>query len=494
MTPATRREAGRDPVSPGVLGGGMRMMGGQVGVGGYQRSACAVVLGAIAAMSVACPPHAHDPRQTPVCNAPTEPARLVRYLPPGRDAGAPPAFGLVLEDIDGIPTRIFNLTAWSRDTGRATATIGGVKSQLYTRQFALARERWAEYRRAHEKEMVQGDSRWRRYTDVIPPEELAARICAPVAMTQGELDGESRIIVAAGLNFRDHAEDAGGGRPMLFPKPVRPTGAYRTVRPARDVRLLDYEIELGFVVLADIDLATIPSAAELEGMVAYFNANDVSDREPIIRRKGLFGPSTGFVEAKSQPGFLPIGPWMVLGEDVGLLRGDCARSLRMRLSVREQRGTTLRQDSETGLMVLDPRGILESLGALIDPDDPGGTRTHMSVSVGGRERYYPMALIADGHPVLPKGSIVLGGTPGGTAVHAPSALPLLGRSLIRFQRPVTRFLDEQLANRDTEGYLSEGDVVVARIDGLGTQWWNVQWGQGVSTPPDPCAARVSEGS
>jgi len=471
----------------------MRSTGGWVGVGGYQRSARAFVFGAIVALTAGCSPTAHNPRQVPVCDPLTEPARLVRYLPPGRDVGAPPAFGLVLEAIDGIPTRIFNLTAWSRDTGRATGTIGGAKSQLYTRQFALARERWAQYLRAHAKEMVQGDSRWRRYTDVIPPDELATTICAPVAMTQGELDGESRIVVAAGLNFRDHAEDSGGGRPMLFPKPVRPTGAYRTVRPARQVRLLDYEVELGFVVLTDIDLTMIPGEAELEGSVAYFNANDVSDREPIIRRQGVFGRSTGFVEAKAQPGFLPIGPWMVHGEDVGLLRGDCARSLGMRLSVREQNRTTLRQASETGLMIHDPRAILEALGALIDPDEAGGTRTHMSVMVDGRERYYPMALIADGRPVLPKGSIVLGGTPGGTAVHAPAVLPLLGRSMIRFQRPVTRFLDEQIANRDAEGYLNEGDVVVARIDTLGTQWWRVQWSDAGSTPPDPCNVRVSEG-
>lgn len=451
-----------------------------------------LVLGALAAMTVACPSVAHDPRQAPVCEPLIEPPRLVRYLPPGREPGAPPAFGLVLEDIDGIPTRIFNLTAWTRDTGRATATVGGAKSRLYAREFGLARERWAQYRRARAKEMVQGDSRWRRYTDVIPPEQLAATICAPVAMTQGELDGESRIIVAAGLNFRDHAEDSGGGRPMLFPKPVRPTGAYRPVRPTRDVRLLDYEIELGFVVLADIDLTAIPSAAQLEGLVAYFNANDVSDREPIIRRKGLSGPGTGFVEAKSQPGFLPMGPWMVQGEDLSLLRADCARSLGMRLSVREQGRTTLRQASETGRMIHDPRAILEALGAVIDSDAPGGTRTHMSVMVGGRERYYPLALIAGGRPVLPKGSIVLGGTPRGTAIHAPSVLPLLGRSMVRFQRPVAQFLDEQLANRAAEGYLGEGDVVVASIDELGTQWWKVQWSDGGPTPPDPCDERVPE--
>ena len=134
------------------------------------------------------------------------------------------------------------------------------------------------------------------------------------------------------------------------------------MRPARNVRLLDYEIELGFVTLADIDLADVPSAVELESVIAYFNANDVSDREPIILRNRLIGGSTGFVEAKSQPGFLPIGPWMVHGEDLRLLRDDCTRSLAMRLSVREDAGTTLRQSSETGLMVHDPRGIRDGTG------------------------------------------------------------------------------------------------------------------------------------
>ena len=40
---------------------------------------------------------------------------------------------------------------------------------------------------------------------------------------------------------------------------------------------------------------------------AFFVANDVTDREAIIRHAAISGPGDGFVEAKGQPGFLPAG-------------------------------------------------------------------------------------------------------------------------------------------------------------------------------------------
>jgi 2-keto-4-pentenoate hydratase/2-oxohepta-3-ene-1,7-dioic acid hydratase in catechol pathway len=243
-----------------------------------------------------------------------------------------------------------------------------------------------------------------------------------------------------------------------------------------EVRLLDYEVELGFVALEDIDLGAIPSATDLDGRVAYFLANDVTDREPVARGDAVAG--------KGRAGFLPMGPWMVHGDDLRPFSSGCPRSLRMRLSVREGEHASLRQDSETALMINDARAILETLAAAIDPDEPGGTRSHLGLRVDGRERFYPLALMARGRPVLPKGSIVLTGTPGGTAMHAPATLPLLGRALFSFQRPSERFIEEQVANRAAEGYLGDGDVVVAAIDELGTQWWKARWGRAGSA--DPC--------
>jgi 2-keto-4-pentenoate hydratase/2-oxohepta-3-ene-1,7-dioic acid hydratase in catechol pathway len=450
------------------------------------------VTAAILATIEACGPVTHNPRREAPCSPLPAPPRLIRYLSP-RDGGrAAPVWGLVLEDIGGIPTRILNLTRWARDDGspgaRAADTPAGAAADptpLFSREFALARERWEQYGLARRKGTLAQDARWERYTDVIAPEDLPRAICAPVPLGQAELDGERKVVVAVGLNFREHAEEAGGGDLFLFPKPVRPTGPYRTVHPAGDVELLDYELELGFVVLQDIDLSRLPTAAQLDGLVAYFVTNDVTDRAPIIRRSSWVGPGTGFVEAKAQPGFLPLGPWMVLGEDLRLLSSDCPRSLHMTLTVREGEHATLRQDSETARMVRDPRAILEALAARVDAGVAGGTRTEMSVERGGRERYYPLALASDGRAVLPKGSIVLTGTPGGTAMHAPGTFGLLGRSLRHFRSPTSQLLAEQRAHRTEDGYLADGDAVVAQIDQLGTQWWKVSW-EDAAPGPDPC--------
>jgi len=55
---------------------------------------------------------------------------------------------------------------------------------------------------------------------------------------------------------------------LVFPKVVAPTGAYSEVQagakvgtnPARPVRLLDYEAELGMVLLDDLDLNAPPGS------------------------------------------------------------------------------------------------------------------------------------------------------------------------------------------------------------------------------------------
>jgi 2-keto-4-pentenoate hydratase/2-oxohepta-3-ene-1,7-dioic acid hydratase in catechol pathway len=406
---------------------------------------------------------------------------VLRYIPPGTAPGSEPAFGLVLEAIDGIPTRIFNLSKWTRDGGKRPAPTGRKREHLFASEFALARERWDQYRQTAGRGMAAD---WERYVDVIAPEELPSSICSPVPLPQEALDGESRIVVAVGLNYREHADDAGGGDLFLFPKPVRPTGAYRTLHVGDDVRLLDYELELGFVLLDDVDLTAIPSPSELDGMVAYFVANDVSDREPIIKRSGTSGPGTGFVEGKGKPGFMPLGPWMVHGDDLRFLSDDCARSLHMRLSIRESGRVSLRQEAATDAMIAGPREILETLAEKVDVTEPGGNRTEMSVTLDGRERFYPLALVKDGKPILPKGSIVLTGTPGGTALEAPSRFSLVMRAMVRFQSPRTRFLEDQVETRDAEGYLGEGDVVIGDIEELGTQWWQVRWNG--ASQPDLC--------
>ena len=303
----------------------------------------------------------------------------------------------------------------------------------------------------------------------IAPEQAAAQICAPVALPQAELDAEQRVIVAAGLNYAGHAEEAGGGDVFLFPKPAEPTAPYGTVSAPPGVTLLDYEVELGIVLLADVALDAVPSWEELLEQSAFFVANDVTDREPIIRHATVTGPGTGFVEAKGQPGFLPAGPWLVPGRELFAAVAACGgRGLPIRLEVDAGEGFELRQDANTELLLLDPVALLARVAEQVRA---AGLRSEMPVVRNGETRHYPLA-VDPAAPRLPAGSLVLTGTPAGVALATPDPLGLVARGALRLRGPFEQFRQEELARaaaREPGGYLAPGDRVRARIAGLGTQ-------------------------
>jgi 2-keto-4-pentenoate hydratase/2-oxohepta-3-ene-1,7-dioic acid hydratase in catechol pathway len=388
------------------------------------------------------------------CLAEQDLPRVARVLQPdGR-----PAYGRVVAETDGVPTAIAPL-------GEAALDLASV--------FELA---------ARQPAGREGPT-WE-----IPAGDRASRICAPVRLTQEEIDAEQRVVVAAGLNYAAHAEEAGGGDVFLFPKPVAPTSPYGDVPMPAGVTLLDYEVELGFVLLTDIDLRRLPSRDELLSTTAFFVANEVSDREPIIRQASLTGQSTGFVEGKGQPGFLPVGPWMVRGRELFAALAACgADGLGLRLSVDEGDGFGPRQDARTDRMILDP---LELLARLAQEVGEVGIVSPMSVLRDGRPRQYPLAIDAAG-PRLPAGSLILTGTPEGVALQAPSPLAVTARGLLRLRGPFEQFRREELARAasgEPGGYLAPGDRVRASIDGLGTQIVRIA-APGSSLHGDPCADR-----
>jgi 2-keto-4-pentenoate hydratase/2-oxohepta-3-ene-1,7-dioic acid hydratase in catechol pathway len=317
------------------------------------------------------------------------------------------------------------------------------------------------------------------------PWQLAdpARICSPIQVGQEHIDAEELVVVAAGLNYAAHAEEAGGGDVFLFPKPVAPTGAYGSIPHHSDVTLLDYEVELGFVLLHDVVLADLPERDALLRGAAFFVANDVSDREPIILQKSFSGPGTGFVEGKGRSGYLPAGPWLVRGTELFAALAACdAVGLGLHLDVDDGGGFVARQSSSTARMILDPLKLLERIAAEVASR---GLRTPMPMRNEGAVRYYPLA-VDESAPRLPAGSLVLTGTPDGVAIHAPQPMPVLLRGLVRLRSPFEQFRLEELDRARVAvpgGYLNPGDVVRARIDGLGTQIFRI----GDSpNPPDPC--------
>ena len=128
------------------------------------------------------------------------------------------------------------------------------------------------------------------------------------------------------------------------------------IRP-HGVGFLDYEVELGLVIGADLPVGTTVTDATLARYVAALVvANDVSARQIQLTK-------TQFYEAKSYPTFTPAGPWLTLVDAADLAR---LSSLRLTLSVNGE----VRQDSFAADMIVRPAQAL-SLLSRFQPLGPG---------------------------------------------------------------------------------------------------------------------------
>jgi len=238
-------------------------------------------------------------------------------------------------------------------------------------------------------------------------------------------------VVAQAVNYRSHATDSGfdpdAVQPAFFRKASHSiTGPGGDIIRPGGVGFLDYEVELGLVIGADLPVGTTVTGADLARYVAALVvANDVSARQIQLVK-------TQFYESKSYPTFTPVGPWLTLVDASDLARLD---SLRLTLSVNGE----VRQDSTAADMIIHPARALTLLS-----------------------RFQPMA----------PGDLLLTGTPGGTALKAPGKIAGLLAGVLP---PATRwklFFGQQAAN---PRYLRDGDVITATIaspDGqldLGTQ-------------------------
>lgn len=138
----------------------------------------------------------------------------------------------------------------------------------------------------------------------LPLVEGAPRLGAPLA-------GISKL-VCVGLNYRDHAEEAGmqiPTEPILFMKATTcisgPTDSI--VIPKGSVKT-DWEAELGIIigsVARDIQLERA-----LEYVAGYCLVNDVSEREFQLERGGQWD------KGKGCDTFGPIGPWLVTRDEI----------------------------------------------------------------------------------------------------------------------------------------------------------------------------------
>jgi len=128
----------------------------------------------------------------------------------------------------------------------------------------------------------------------------------------GPCVGSVSKIVAIGLNYRLHAQEAGAAipsEPIFFMKATSSIcGPNDDVVIPKNSQKTDYEVELGIVIGS---LARHVAKSDARKHVAgYCVVNDVSEREFQIERGGQW------TKGKSADTFCPTGPWLVTADEI----------------------------------------------------------------------------------------------------------------------------------------------------------------------------------
>jgi len=119
--------------------------------------------------------------------------------------------------------------------------------------------------------------------------------------------------VAIGLNYSDHAAEAGMAvptEPIMF---MKANGSIcgpndDVIKPPHSIKL-DWEVELGIVIGTKAQY--IEEADAIDHVAGYCLVNDVSERNFQLERGGTWS------KGKGAETFGPIGPWMVTKDEVG---------------------------------------------------------------------------------------------------------------------------------------------------------------------------------
>lgn len=214
----------------------------------------------------------------------------------------------------------------------------------------------------------------------------------PAEARLGPCVGQVRNVVAIGLNYADHAAEAGlkaPSQPIVFNKHSGSlSGPNDPVWLPPDSGKLDWEVELGVVIGQP---AWHVSREEALACVAgYCLVNDVSERAYQMEREGQW------VKGKSYPSHCPMGPWLVTADEVA-----DPQNIDLWLDVNGVR----RQTGNTRTMIFDVATIVSYLSQFmrLEPGDLIPTGTPPGVGMGQK----PPVFLREGD-VMTLGSPVLG--------------------------------------------------------------------------------------
>lgn len=249
-------------------------------------------------------------------------------------------------------------------------------------------------------------------------------------------------IICQGKNYSSHIQEIGGNRPkrkftnILFTKASSSlTNPIGPVYKPENVKLLDYELELGFVIHKRINNKVEITKENLNEFIAgIIMANDISARDIQM-------PEEQWFHGKSFRSFCPTGPFLTILEKQEINR---LGELKLELFVNGK----IRQSAFAKEMNIPIFETLSFISSFMD---------------------------------LEAGDLILTGTPSGVALQSRNnLLTKLAGILLSTEKLNQKFVETQLkSNR----YLKNGDIITSTIktqDGkinLGKQELKIEYAQ-----------------
>jgi 2-keto-4-pentenoate hydratase/2-oxohepta-3-ene-1,7-dioic acid hydratase in catechol pathway len=187
----------------------------------------------------------------------------------------------------------------------------------------------------------------------------------------GPCVGNVSKVLAIGLNYRLHAQEAGmpiPTEPIFFLKATSSIcGPNDDVIIPKGAEKTDYEVELGIVIGTRARYVDVKDARQ--HIAGYCVVNDVSERAYQMERGGQW------TKGKSCDTFCPLGPWLVTADEVG-----DAGKLQVWTEVNGER----RQNSNTADLIFGIEEIVSycSQFMTLNPGDVIPTGTPSGVAMG----------------------------------------------------------------------------------------------------------------
>lgn len=193
----------------------------------------------------------------------------------------------------------------------------------------------------------------------------------------GACVGQVGKFICIGLNYADHAAEAGMAlpeEPIIFFKATSAIcGPHDAVEIPRTSVKTDWEVELGVVIGKPAKYVSVEDA--LDHVAGYCVVNDLSERDFQLHRSGQW------VKGKSCDTFGPLGPWLVTRDEVA-----DPQVLDMYLEVNGHRY----QDGSTRMMHFDVATVISHLSQFmsLQPGDVISTGTPPGVGMGQTPETY----------------------------------------------------------------------------------------------------------